>query len=70
MLLKISISNKCCSVELSTIKEYFSTKIKHHSGFNIENNWKSFLKSPKQHIWMISEASYGTEDWIKAAAKN
>ncbi len=64
MLQKISISDKCCSSELSihqrNLKKFYSAV------FNIIIIIIFFLAA-NQHIRMISEGSCDTEDWSNDA---
>ncbi len=52
MLQKISISNKCCSFELS---------------INQKNHERKCITAANQNIRMISEGSCDTEDWSNDA---
>ncbi len=53
MLQKISISNKCCSFDLSSHERM--TTIKQHSHFLNIDIYKKYFVSTKSHIKIISE---------------
>ncbi len=55
MLQKISISDKCCSSELSIHQR------------NLKKNSTQLSSTENQNISMISEGSCDTEDWSKDA---
>ncbi len=80
MLQKISISNKCCSFELTNnqriqkkILFMVSTKMLSSTAtvFIIDNNeWWNVSWAAIQHIRMISEGLFVTEDWNNDAVNS
>jgi len=73
LLLKISISNKCCSFEHSINqrilkKSWFKNQAAQQLSKLIIR--RHFSRAANQHIIMISEGSWDTEDWSNDAERH
>ncbi len=71
MLQKMTVSNKCCSFELSVhqriLKEMYHSFHKILISTTVFNSIENVSWAPNQHIRMISEGSCDTEDWSNDA---